>query len=103
MADRDHGAFCSFLSDEARFFSKKGVLRGKAAVCDGWKRFFAPGGAPFAWAPEQVEVLESGDLALSSGPVLTPDGKRVATFTSIWRLGADGCWRIVFDKGCDCP
>ena len=63
------------------------------------KRFYEKPDAPFSWAPEQVEVLESGTLALSSGPVWDPKGKQFATFTSIWRLEAPGVWRIVFDKG----
>ena len=41
MADRDAVAFASFLSDEAVFVGGKGVARGKAAVADQWKRFFA--------------------------------------------------------------
>jgi ketosteroid isomerase-like protein len=36
---------------------------------------------------------------LSSGPVYAPDGRCVATFTSIWRRESRGRWRIVFDKG----
>jgi len=70
-----------------------------------WKRFYEEPGAPFSWSPGQVEVLSSGTLALSAGPVYDPQGKQVATFTSIWRLEAPGVWRIVFDKGndvCDC-
>lgn len=50
-------------------------------------------------------MLDSGTLALSSGPVYDPAGRNFATFTSIWRLEAPGVWRIVFDKGnenCDC-
>jgi ketosteroid isomerase-like protein len=45
-------------------------------------------------------VLASGTLALSSGPVYDPDGKRAGTFNSTWRKEADGRWRVVFDKGC---
>ena len=48
-------------------------------------------------------MLESGHLAFSSGPVFDADGKRVDTFNSVWRLEDDGKWRIIFDKGCDCP
>ena len=61
--------------------------------------------APFSWEPQTVEVLDSGTLALSSGPVYDPKGKNFATFTSIWRLEAPGTWKIIFDKGndvCDC-
>ena len=105
MADRDYVAFTSFLSDDAVFFSGPEPRRGKQAVADGWKRFFDKPQAPFSWEPEKVEVLSSGTLALSSGPVHDPNGKPIATFTSIWRLEAPGVWRIVFDKGnevCDC-
>jgi len=100
MADRDHNAFASFLADEAVFFSETGVLRGKAAVASGWKRLYDGPGAPFSWDPDRVEVLDSGALALSSGPVRDPQGKRVGTFNSVWRRDPGGAWKIVFDKGC---
>ena len=105
MADRDYAAFVSFLADETIFFSGAKALRGKQQVADAWKRFYDGPAAPFSWQPEVVEVLDSGTLALSSGPVRNPQGKLVATFTSIWRLEAPGTWRIIFDKGndvCDC-
>jgi ketosteroid isomerase-like protein len=99
MADRDAAAFATFVGDEAVFFGR-GVLRGKAAVIEGWKPLYEGPKPPFSWAPEQVEVLDSGTLALSSGPVLDPEGKRTGTFNSVWRLEKDGKWRVVFDKGC---
>ena len=106
MAERDHDAFILFLSDEALFFSAATPLRGRQQVADAWKPYFEDPDAPFSWEPQQVEVLDSGTLALSSGPVHDPDGKLVATFTSIWRLDASRNWRIIFDKGnraCDVP
>jgi ketosteroid isomerase-like protein len=102
MADRDHAAFAGFLSAEAVFFAGARALRGRDAVASAWKPFYDGPVAPFSWAPETVEVLDSGRLALSSGPVHDPAGKRIATFTSIWRQEAPGVWRIVFDKGCAC-
>jgi ketosteroid isomerase-like protein len=99
MADRDHAAFTSFLADETVFFGAK-VLRGAKAVADQWKAFFDAPKAPFSWTPDTVEVLDSGTLALSSGPVLNPEGKRIGTFNSVWRRNPDGTWKIIFDKGC---
>jgi len=99
MADRDHAAFTRFLSTDAVFFSGPTPLRGKQAVADHWARFYTGAVAPFSWEPKEVEVLDSGDLALSSGPVRDPSGKQIATFTSIWRREAPDTWRIVFDKG----
>jgi ketosteroid isomerase-like protein len=104
MAARDHAAFSSFLSEEAIFLGRSAVLRGKRAVAEGWRGYFEGARAPFSWKPERVEVLDSGTLALSTGPVFDPDGKRVGTFSSVWRREADGRWRIVLDNGCPpCP
>jgi ketosteroid isomerase-like protein len=100
MADRDHTAFAAFLSEEAVFFGDGSVLRGRDGVAQGWKPFFDGVRAPFSWAPEIVEVLESGTLALSSGPVKDPEGRVIGQFNSIWRRDGDGVWRVVFDKGC---
>jgi ketosteroid isomerase-like protein len=100
MADRDHAAFQTFLADEAVFFGGKGPTRGKTAVAADWKRLYEAPAAPFSWAPEAVQVLDSGTLAISSGPVRNPKGENVGTFNSIWRREKDGQWRVVFDKGC---
>jgi len=98
MADRDHAAFRSFLAKEAVFFSREKPLHGAVEVAAFWKRYYE-GEAPFSWEPADVEVLASGTLALSSGPVRDGDGKLIGTFTSIWRREGPGRWRIVFDKG----
>ena len=99
MSERDHDAFTSFLSDETVFFSGETPLRGKQQVADAWKPYFQEPGAPFSWEPQMVVVLDSGTLALSTGPVRDPDGKQIATFNSVWRLDPDGTWQIIFDKG----
>lgn len=106
MARRDLPGFVSFLSEEAIFFSGPGrpVLRGRAAIQQAWARFYEGPQAPFSWAPERVEVIDGGSLALSTGPVRDPSGASIATFNSIWRREGDGVWRILFDKGeATCP
>lgn len=100
MADRDFEAFLTFLSDEAVFFAGDRPIRGPEAIGGAWRSFYDGEAAPFSWHPEVVEVLDSGDLAISSGPVRDPSGEVVGRFTSIWRRDADGVWRVVFDKGC---
>ena len=99
MARRDHAAFSRFLADEAVFFTTTPPLRGKAQVAAHWARFFSTPQAPFSWEPDEVEVLASGTLAHSSGPVRDASGQLVARFHSVWRLEAPGVWRIVFDRG----
>ena len=100
MADRDHGAFVSFLAEDTVFMAEPNTQRGKAAVSAAWKRFYDAVQPPFSWDPERVEVLDAGTLAFSSGPVRDPQGKRVGTFNSVWHRDPGGAWKIVFDKGC---
>lgn len=99
MAERDFEAFLTFVSPEAVFFDGDGALRGRDAIGAAWEAYFEGDEAPFSWAPDTVEVLESGALALTSGPVRVPTGEVVGRFNSIWRRDPDGVWRIVFDRG----
>ena len=99
MADRDHSAFVTFVSEEALFLDAT-VLRGREAVAEGWKPLFDGDEAPFSWEPERVEVIDAGTLAISTGPVRNSDGERIGTFNSTWRLEDDGEWRVIFDIGC---
>ena len=101
MIARDLKAFDSYVAPDAIFFGRRGVMRGKAEIVAGWTSLFEGSKPPFSWMPEHVEVLESGTLAHSSGPVKNPEGKLFGRFNSVWRLDPDGRWRIIFDKGCD--
>jgi ketosteroid isomerase-like protein len=102
MADRDIDAFAGWLSEEAIFFTGPTPLWGKAAVLCWWSRYFTSKEAPFSWDPDQVEVVASRTLALSTGPVRDPAGNVTGRFNSIWRREASG-WRVVFDKGSSSP
>lgn len=99
MADRDFEAFLTFLSPDAIFFAGNRPLRGIDQIGDAWRRFFDGDEAPFSWQPDQVQVINGGGLAFSSGPVLGASGEPTGRFNSIWRKDPDGVWRIVFDKG----
>jgi len=99
MAERDLAAFGRYVAADCVFFSGNTPLRGRAAVLAAWKPFFDGAQAPFSWEPDQVEVLASGDLALSTGLVKDPAGVVSARFNSIWQRQADGRWLVIFDKG----
>ena len=103
--DRDLASFVSFLDVDARFVGS-GVLRGPDEIAAAWQVFFADDGPTIKWRPQFVEVLASGDLALTRGPYRLlaegPDGQTVeewGTFNSVWRKDAKGNWRVIFDAG----
>ena len=99
MAERDFAAFGRYVAEDTMFFNGSMAVRGRDAVLASWRPFFDGVTAPFSWEPDQVEVLASGDLALSTGLVKNPDGAVTARFNSIWQRQADGRWRVIFDKG----
>ena len=102
MAKRDAAGFASHVSPEAIFMGASDtprVLRGRQAIVEGWKQYFDGPTAPFSWEPDIVEVVDSGNMALTSGPVHDPKGELIGRFNSIWRLEPDNRWRIVFDRG----
>lgn len=100
MTDRNFKNFLDFISPEAVFFSGNEPRRGHEAIAKAWAKYYEGETAPFSWHPDVVEVLESGNLALTSGPVLSASGETMGRFNSIWRKDKDGQWRVVFDKGC---
>lgn len=99
LADRDVAAFRRFLAPDTIWMNGRTPLHGPDAVLAVWAKFFEGTKPPFAWAPDLVIVLPSGDLAQSSGPVTSPDGKVFSRFQSVWRRKTEGVWEIVFDQG----
>lgn len=102
---RDARSFRAHLDPDARFVGDK-VFRGPDTITEAWTPYFQADGPRIAWRPRFVEVLETGDLALTRGPYRLesagPDGELIVqwgTFNSVWRLGQDGRWRVVFDAG----
>lgn len=102
---RDARAFRAHLDPDARFVGDR-VFRGPDTITEAWAPYLQAEGPRIAWRPRFVEVLETGDLALTRGPYRLesagPDGEPVVqwgTFNSVWRLGEDGRWRVVFDAG----
>jgi ketosteroid isomerase-like protein len=105
MAQRNFKAFLTFLSPDAIFFSGSSVEHGPAQIAEQWAPYFQGRRAPFAWQPDDVQVLTDGKLALSTGPLLQ-GGHIVGRFNSVWRLEAPGVWHIIIDKGeavCSAP
>lgn len=98
LADRDVKKFRSMIAPDVIWLADV-PLRGPDQVVRNWQKYFDAAKPPFSWAPEIVEVQDGGKLALSTGPVFNPEGKKVGMFTSIWRRESSGEWKIIFDRG----
>lgn len=103
--------FSSYIDENAVFVGGSGATRGRAAIVEAWKGFFAEGRPYFEWHAEVVELSGDGTLGLTRGPwtirFKDKDGGEVeqsGLFNSVWRRESDGSWKIVFDAGCSpCP
>ena len=105
VENQDREGFASFIDPDARFVGNK-VDRSPEAIAEAWAVFFTGELPSIKWRPQFIEVLESGDLALSRGPYRIIDENEQGetteawgTYNSVWRLNADGEWLIVFDAG----
>ena len=101
MAERDFAAFGRYVAADCVFFSgNTAAARARRRARGVASRSSTAPQAPFSWEPDQVEVLDSGELALSTGLVEEPGRASVtARFNSIWQRQDDGRWLVVFDKG----
>jgi len=105
VADGDVEAFAALVAEDAVFLSGTGMLRGRAAVVEGWTPLMAPDrAAELTWAPKGVRMAQSGELAYTIGgyglTVRPPGGEPVTSegqYLSVWSLGEDGVWRVVAD------
>lgn len=98
MADRNLADFARLIDEEAVFYHMGQVANGKAAVVEFARPLFAGPQAPFSYETAESSVLSTG-LAMTSGPVrAAPDNRVVARYNTVWRRGADGAWKIVFDR-----
>jgi ketosteroid isomerase-like protein len=105
IENKDQDAFAALVDEDARFVGAA-ALRGKTNIVEAWSVFFQENGPELIWRPQFIEVLSSGNLALSRGPYRmrsqNENGDIVeewGTYNSIWRRNDDGDWHIIFDAG----
>ena len=106
VATGDREAFRALLADEALFLGG-GVSRGRVAILASWAPLLDPdSGIQLEWAPDQVRVASSGDLAYtvgeyrmtrrdSAGDLVVTEG----IYVTVWGRGGDGRWRVLVDAG----
>ena len=107
VAEHDAAAFAEHIDAEAVFQAgSPQPLRGREAIGRGWAGIVAGKDVRLRWYPAHTVAVASGELAWSTGPVLietrAADGtpRHASTqYRSLWRKGADGTWRVLFDDG----
>lgn len=111
VARHDADAFADHVDADAVFDAAGDApKRGRDAVVEAWRGIVAGRGIALAWYPTRTAAGNgaAARIAWSSGPYLmTVDdgrgGKRrmAGTYRSVWRLGDDGRWRVLYDAGGD--
>lgn len=94
-----------FAEDGAMVQPGVGEVRGRESVRAVVAALDAPG-VSLQWEPERADIAASGDLGWTTGRFVSegpgPDGATARSegiYVSIWRLQADGTWKVVMDLG----
>ena len=97
VREKNPAHFAAAVADDAIFISGNEVLRGKAAIVEGWASLFTADAPSMDWHPDFAEVQDGGTLGLTRGPWKIDgkdkDGKpapRSGVFNSIWRHDKNG-------------
>lgn len=115
QADRDFAAAVAeggsdawvswFAEDGAMIREGGGEVRGHAEVRAAVAALDQPG-VSLRWEPLRADIAASGDLGWTTGTFVSEatgaDGATLRTegrYVSIWRLQADGSWKVVMDLG----
>jgi len=94
-----------FAEDGAMIQPGLGEIRGHSAILPVMAGLDQPG-VSLRWEPERAEIAASGELGWTTGSYVSespgPDGevqRGTGRYVTIWRLQADGSWRVAMDLG----
>ena len=89
MAERDHSAFTTFLSEEAIFFSGDEAIRGRAAVASAWRQATsASAHSRFQYSPEMKIGVPKEIKTNENRIALVPAGARARLAIAFRRRAA---------------
>lgn len=105
MSAKDSERFVEFLAEDAVFYGFEGVSVGRQQVVEQWEPMLDPDRLPeMSWVPEEAEVSESGDLAVTRGHYriarhVTEEGTMDVTghYMTVWRREPSGAWKVVWE------
>jgi ketosteroid isomerase-like protein len=95
--ERDRDTFRDLLADDGEMVVCRRTLHGKPAIMAALQSYFDGAEAAVCCECLQIEVLNTGALAFTSGELLDHyDRSPVGAFESIWRRDPDHIWRLAF-------
>lgn len=105
-AERGSQGYMSYYSDDAVELPNGGpIIRGKVEITNGMG-FLDQKENHLTWTPVGADVSASGDLGYTYGTFefrsKDKDGNPAIAhgkYTSIWKMQADGSWKVVLDMG----
>jgi ketosteroid isomerase-like protein len=99
-ARHDPAATGDLVAEDAVFIGRRGLLRGRAGVLEGWKPLLTEGGPVLQWVATRADASNAGDLGFTVGEWrLESEDGRVSTgeYVTVWRRDGDGRLRALFD------
>lgn len=94
-----------FAEDGALVQEGRGEIRGRIQVREAVAFLDVPD-VSLRWTPTRADIAASGDLGWTTGTYVSespgPAGeirRGEGVYVSIWRLQADGSWKVVMDLG----
>ena len=95
-----------YAPDAARLYMGGTAVRGHAAIRAFDADLFADPAVGLRWAPTDAGTFADGRHGFTTGRSAlvrlggaAPDTLRTGTYVSLWRLDADGRWRVLLDTG----
>lgn len=96
-------AFTEFAAPDAVISRNNRLYKGKEAIRE-YLSSSTLSDVRLEWAPDHIDVSESGDMAYTYGPytfrATDPEGQPVVSegiFHTVWRKQPDGSWKFVWD------
>jgi len=103
IKSKDAAAISQMYVEDGAFMPANAPIgKGRAAIEQNWAGMMSTPGFDLTFAPEQITVSASGDMALDRGTyrlVVAPDGKEqidTGKYVVVWRK-VDGEWKAAAD------
>jgi ketosteroid isomerase-like protein len=97
-------AFLAFAADDVTLLRGNVLIKGKEALKKSFDERFKSGREKLTWAPDFVDVSDSGDMAYTYGKYVFTSTDSLGNkttqegiFHTVWKRQGDGKWKFVWD------